>query len=107
MYNDSGSRGGRGSDKKNFTPKTGAARRTYPMDGAGPRVGRVAQNVPRAERVDGGHYEEKRKSGGYAGKPFKDDPSFAERDPKKRNMRAKAEGRPYEGRVNKPANYPP
>lgn len=102
MYNDSGSRGGRGSDnnKKNFTPKTGAARRTYPMDGAGPRVGRIAQNVPRAERVDG-HFEEKRKSGGYAGKPFQDDPSFVERDPKKRNMKAKAEGRPYEGRVNR------
>ena len=63
MYNDSGSRGGRGSDnKKNFTPKTGAARRTYPMDGAGPRVGRIAQNVPKAERVDGGRFEEKRKS---------------------------------------------
>lgn len=107
MYNDGGSRGGRGSDKKNFTPKTGAARRTYPMDGAGPRVGRIAQNVPRAERVDGGRFDEKRKSGGYAGRPFQDDPSFAERDPKKRNMRAKAEGRPYEGRVNKPTNYPP
>ena len=108
MYNDSGSRGGRGSDnKKNFTPKTGAARRTYPMDGAGPRVGRIAQNVPRAERVDGGHFEEKRKSGGYAGKPFRDDPSFAERDPKKRNMKARAEGRPYEGRMNKPAYHPP
>ena len=108
MYNDSGSRGGRGSDnKKNFTPKTGAARRTYPMDGAGPRVGRIAQNVPRAERVDGGHFEEKRKSGGYAGKPFHDDPSFAERDPKKRNMKARAEGCPYEGRMNKPAYHPP
>lgn len=107
MYNDSGNRGGRGSDKdkKNFTPRTGAARRTYPVDGAGPRVGRIAQNVPRAERVDG-HFEEKRKSGGYAGKPFQDDPSFAERDPKKRNMRAKAEGRPYEGRVNRPAYEP-
>lgn len=109
MYNDSGSRGGRGSDKKNFTPRTGAARRTYPMDGAGPRVGRIAQNVPKAERVDG-HFEEKRKSGGYAGKPFRDDPSFAERDPKKRNMKARAEGRPYEGRMNrppKPEYHPP
>jgi len=107
MYNDSGSRGGRGSDKgkKNFTPKTGAARRTYPVDGAGPRVGRIAQNVPQAERVDA-HFEEKRKSGGYAGKPFQDDPSFAERDPKKRNMKAKAEGRPYEGRVNRSAYEP-
>lgn len=104
MYNDSGSRGGRGSDKdkKNFTPKTGAARRTYPVDGAGPRVGRIARNVPQAERVDG-RFEEKRRSGGYAGKPVAEDPSFAERDPKKRNMRAKAEGHPYEGRVNRPA----
>ena len=108
MYNDSGNRGGRGSDnKKNFTPKTGAARRTYPMDGAGPRVGRIAQNVPKAERVDGGRFEEKRKSGGYAGKPFQDDPSFVERDPKKRNQKARAEGRPYEGRMNKPSHYVP
>lgn len=108
MYNDSGSRGGRGSDKdkRNFTPKTGAARRTYPVDGAGPRVGRIARNVPQAERVDG-RFEEKRRSGGYAGKPMPEDPGFAERDPKKRNMRAKAEGRPYEGRVNRPAQRVP
>ncbi len=107
MYNEGGSRGGRGSDKdkKKFTPRTGAARRTYPMDGAGPRVGRIAQNVPRAERVDN-NFEEKRKSGGYAGRPVQEDPSFAERDPKKRNQRARAEGRPYEGRMNRPVQRP-
>ena len=89
-----GSRGGRGSDKdkNNFKPRTGAARRTYPMDGAGPRVGRVATNVPRAERVDGDRFEEKRKSGGYAGKPFRDEPAFEERDPKKRNARSHEAG---------------
>lgn len=76
MDHHSASRGGRGGDKKNFVPKTGAARRTYPMDGAGPRVGRVAQNVPRAERVDG-RFEEKRRSGGYAGRPVLDDPSLS------------------------------
>ena len=102
MYNDGGSRGGRGSDKKNFTPRTGAARRTYPMDGAGPRVGRIAQNVPRAERVDG-HADEKRKSGGYAGRPVQEDPSFAERDPKKRNMKPRGEYRPARPAMQDPA----
>ena len=32
--------------------RKGAARRVYPLDGAPPRVGRVAANVPPAERVD-------------------------------------------------------
>ena len=111
MYNEGGSRGGRGSEKKNFAPRTGAARRTYPLDGPGPRVGRIARDVPRAERVDGGfaekpypedrgkrgasggHFEEKRRSGGYAGRPLPEDPGFAERDPKKRNMRPRPDNR--------------
>ena len=103
MYNEGGSRGDRGPDKK--TPRTGAARRTYPMDGPGPRVGRIARDVPRAQRVDA-HYGEKRLSGGYAGKPAPEDPGFAERDPKKRNMKPRppraavapeAAGRPEPG----------
>ena len=87
-----GSRGGRGTDKKKeYTNRTGAARRTYPMDGAGPRVGRVATNVPRAERVDGGYDAPKQENRACEGKGRAYGGSdFARQyqdDPKKRNAR--------------------
>ncbi|MBQ8973805.1 MAG: hypothetical protein IJ074_12100, partial [Clostridia bacterium] len=66
--------------------RTGAGRRTWGQEGAGPRVGRVYANVPPARRADEA-YEAKRNGGGYAGKPADEDPAFLERDPKKRNAR--------------------
>lgn len=66
---------------------TGAARRTYPMQGAGPRVGRINPNVPPAQQVgqeDERRMKPARRSGGYAGRPM---PEFEEHDPKKRNAR--------------------
>ena len=104
MYNEGGSRGGRGA-KGPDGPKhpVGAARRTYPMDGPGPRVGRVNPNVPRAERVDA-HGGEKRRSGGYAGRPMPEAAEFDERDPKKRNARPRPQARPLPPR--EPAEMP-
>lgn len=91
----SGGRGGRGADRNGqggSQNRTGAARRTYPMTGPGPRVGRVTPGVPRAERVDGalqqeqspGNREQRRSDEPV----FRDDRAFA--DPKKRNEAARA-----------------
>ena len=103
----SGGRGGRGADRDGqggSKNRTGAARRTYPMDGPGPRVGRVTPGVPRAERVDGAP-EQDRRPGDYAGNRRYDDRRPANRDgrrfdeprddrafadPKKRNEAARA-----------------
>ena len=86
----SGGRGGRGADRNGqggSQNRTGAARRTYPMTGPGPRVGRVTQGVPRAERVDGALQQEQRpgnREQRRSDEPvFRDDRAFA--DPKKRN----------------------
>ena len=76
MNGESGNRGGRDFGRKGRTPnRMGAARRTYPLEGAGPRVGRVRTDVPRAERVDASDVE----------------PQIA--DPKKRNALRRAEHR--------------
>ena len=85
----SGGRGGRGADRDGqggSKNRTGAARRTYPMDGPGPRVGRVTPGVPRAERVDGAP-EQNRRYDDRRPAP-RDDRPFA--DPKKRNEAARA-----------------
>ena len=91
----SGGRGGRGADRNGqdgSQNRTGAARRTYPMTGPGPRVGRMTQGVPRAERVDGALQQEHRpgnREQRRADEPaFRDDRAFA--DPKKRNEAARA-----------------
>lgn len=116
MNYNGGKRGGRGDQPKGRSGKpygnggnnmVGAARRTYPIAGPGPRVGRIEKNVPRAERVGGpeerpmnrfedrhgGRTENKR--GGYMpGRgEFKGDPHSIV-DPKKRNMRPAQPPRP-------------
>lgn len=59
MNNEDGSRRGRGADRNQGKGHfTGAARRIYPVNGAGPRVGRIRKNVPVAERIDGGATED-------------------------------------------------
>ena len=40
------------NEGKHRDGRSGAGRRVYPLDGAPPRVGRVAKNVPPAQRVD-------------------------------------------------------
>jgi len=86
MSYDGNSRGGRGGDKKydRGGNRTGAARRTYPLEGNAPRVGRVATNVPRAERVDAEPVQNA-KGRPYGGSQFAEQYSD---DPKKRNARA-------------------
>lgn len=90
----SGGRGGRGdrnggSDRPAEPRRMGAARRVYPMDGPGPRVGRVNPNVPRAERVDdlsgADRSAPRRDHRGYAAS---EERRFA--DPKKRNQAERA-----------------
>ena len=68
--------------------RRGAARRTWHEGGPGPRVGRVAANVPPARRAEEDGTGILRRSGGYAGRPAPEAPALLERDPKKRNARA-------------------
>ena len=95
-----GRRGGRGDDKHRSAPYTGAARRTYPMDGAGPRVGRIAQNVPRAQRVDGGDSSEEHRGKFSYGNPNGrgDRPVWDTEDPKRNKT--------YENRRDNRPNRP-